>query len=111
MIPLPEVYAQVPSNALLRVLRFKHCNLTGSAFTIEVDGRQYLVTARHNICAKRGQEIEFFIDGSWREFDGALILPANDSVDIAAMELDQKVTVDFSLEPTAKGISGRLCIC
>jgi heme/copper-type cytochrome/quinol oxidase subunit 2 len=41
-------WAQVPtSNVLYRVLRIKTATSTGSAFTIEVDGKQYLITARH----------------------------------------------------------------
>lgn len=41
-------WAQVPtSNVLFRVLKIKTATSTGSAFTIEVDGKQYLITARH----------------------------------------------------------------
>ena len=41
-------WAQVPtSNVLYRVLKIRTAGSTGSAFTIEVDGKQYLITARH----------------------------------------------------------------
>ena len=37
----------VNANILTRVLHLKIGEMTGTAFTVEVDGRQYLITAKH----------------------------------------------------------------
>jgi hypothetical protein len=47
-VPLPS-HAQVPSNALLRTLEIKTPAELGTAFTIDVDHRQYIITAKHII--------------------------------------------------------------
>lgn len=39
--------AQVVSNVLLRVLLIQTQSGQGSGFTLDVDGRQYLITAKH----------------------------------------------------------------
>jgi len=60
-------WAQVPtSNVLYRVLKIRTATATGSAFTIEVDGKQYLITARHllNGFGNAG-EIELWSEGRW----------------------------------------------
>ena len=54
----------VPSNILTRVFSLKVGDERASGFTIEVDGKQYLITARHALeslpAAKR---LEVFRDG------------------------------------------------
>src|SRR5688572_29122895 len=71
-------WSQVPtSNVLFRVFRLKTDTGTGSAFTIEVDGKQYLITARHNL-EKLGAEgsVELWIGGKWTPFGARAIYPS-----------------------------------
>ena len=99
-------YGQVTSNVLLRVLRFQSGVHAGTAFTVEVDGQQYLITARHNIGKPEAKiEIKLFLDSAWRSFKVRAIYPDNDSVDIVALDVGKKVTVDFSFEPTSQDIT------
>ena len=43
---IPSVTAQVTSNVLRRTLLIQ-ASETGTAFTIDIDGRQYIITAKH----------------------------------------------------------------
>jgi hypothetical protein len=99
--------AQVPtSNVIYRVLRIQVGTATGTSFTIEVDGRQYLVSARHLLPAGwREGEIELWIDSRWSRLRGRAIYPARAAVDIVAFDLGKPVTVSFPLEPSSGGLT------
>lgn len=100
-------HAQVPtSNVIYRVLRIRTPHDTGSAFTIEVDGKQYLITARHLLEGFGGEgEIELWRDGLWSRIHVRAIYPAKESVDIAALDSGQSLTVEFPLEATSGGLT------
>lgn len=99
--------AQVPtSNVLYRVLRLRTPAATGSAFTIEVDGKQYLLTARHILEGFGSEgEVELWIEGRWSRNRARAIYPSRQVVDIAALDLGRPVTVTFPLEPSAGGLT------
>jgi len=99
--------AQVPtSNVLYRVLRIRTAGSTGSAFTIEVDGKQYLITARHLLTDfKNDGEVELWIEGRWSKVRARAIYPAKEVVDVAALDLGRPVTVTFPLEPSSGGLT------
>jgi hypothetical protein len=100
-------WAQVPtSNVLYRVLRIKTATSTGSAFTIEVDGRQYLITARHLLTGFGSEgEIELWMEGRWSRTRARAIYPSREAVDIAALELGKVITITFPLEPSSGGLT------
>lgn len=99
--------AQVPtSNVIYRVLRIKTPTDTGSAFTIEVDGKQYLITARHLLEGFGTEgEVDLWMEGRWSRVRVRAIYPAKETVDIAALDPGRPVTVTFPLEPTAVGLT------
>lgn len=102
------VWAALPTtNVIYRVLRTRGPAGTGSAFTIELDGRQYLITARHNVkdLAAAGA-LELWIGGRWTQAAPVRVFyPANETVDIAALDLGRPVTITFPLEPTSAGLT------
>ena len=56
----------ITANVIYRVFRLKVGPETGTGFTIEEEGREYLVTARHlahSLWGKR--QVEVFKDGGW----------------------------------------------
>jgi S1-C subfamily serine protease len=101
------VGSEVPtSNVIYRVLRLRATGGTGSAFTIEVDGRQYLITARHNLEGFGAQgEIDLWLGGRWTRTAARAIYPASATVDIAALDLGKPVTVAYPLEPSSGGLT------
>ena len=100
------LWAQAPtSNVLYRVLRLRTAAGTGSAFTIEVDGKQYLVTAKHNLKGfGTNGEIELWLEGKWSRVKAQAIYPSKDIVDIAALDVGRPLTVSYPLEPSSAGI-------
>lgn len=100
-------WGQVPtSNVLYRVLRIKTATSTGSAFTIEVNGKQYVITARHLLKGLGSEgEIELWIGGRWSRSKVRALYPSKESVDIAALDLGRAVTVTFPLEPSSGGLT------
>lgn len=99
--------AQVPtSNVIYRVLRIKTGAGTGSAFTIEVDGKQYLITARHLLDGFGSEgEVELWIEGRWSRMRARALYPASAAVDMAALDVGRPVTVTFPLEPSSGGLT------
>jgi len=100
-------WSQVPtSNVLYRVLRLRTASSTGSAFTIEVDGKQYLITARHLLKGFGSEgEIELWVEGRWSKARARAIYPSKEVVDAAALDLGRPVTVTFPLEPSSGGLT------
>jgi Trypsin-like peptidase domain len=100
----------VTANALTRVFRIR----TGgededgaTCFTIEVDERQYIVTADHvvpNVVA--GGAIEVFRERGWERLVVTSIthMPVS-TFDIAILALDRPISRTLPLEPTGDGLS------
>ena len=99
--------AEVPtSNVLYRVLRIRSSSGTGSAFTIEVDGKQYLITARHVLKGfGAAGSIDLWIDGRWTRAAARALYPSKEAVDIAALDLGRPVTINYPLEPSSGGLT------
>lgn len=102
-----SAWAQVPtSNVIYRVLRIRTPTQTGSAFTVEVDGKQYLITARHLLKGFGNEgEIELWTGGRWSRFRVRAIYPSKEPVDIAALDLGRPVTITFPLVASSGGLT------
>lgn len=100
-------WAQVPtSNVLYRVLRIRTPTQTGSAFTIEVDGKQWLITARHLLKGFGNEgEVDLWIEGRWSRFNARAVYPTKELVDIAALDLGRPVTITFPLTASSGGLT------
>ena len=102
---LARCQAQVTSNVLERVLLIQGPTLSGTAFTIDVDGRQYLVTAKHMVAGLKDKDtIRIRRAGTWFPLE-VTIFRCEDPVDIAVLVPPSQLTVNFPLEPTSKGLS------
>ena len=56
----------IPAEVIYRVFRLKVGQRSGTGFTIEEDGKEYLVTARHLAEPLCGDcQIELFKNGAW----------------------------------------------
>jgi hypothetical protein len=103
-VALPS-YGQVTSNVLLRTLLIQ-ASEGGTAFTIEVDGRQYLITAKH-VVGKLPNEavstIQVRKKNGWSPLK-VTVFKCDDPVDIGVLVPPAQVSVNFPLEPTSKGM-------
>jgi hypothetical protein len=93
--------AQIPSNVLLRVKKIEVGPNSGTAFTIEVDRRQYIVTAKHVVATLKGtDETVTLCETSMKcQPTQVTVLRCDDPIDIAVLVPKTQQTVTYPLEP------------
>jgi hypothetical protein len=62
----------ITTNIYTRVYRVHFGGSAGTAFSIEVEGKQYVVTAKHLLTDKEIYSINIDYDGTFAEFRAAL---------------------------------------
>ena len=83
----------ITANVIYRVFRLKVGLETGTAFTIEEGGREYLVTARHIAHSLQGRcQIEAFKDGGWTPLQVTTVGHAQGDVDISVLAPAERLT-------------------
>lgn len=100
----------VPTNMIYRIFRVGYMipeGLSeGVAFSLDVDGKQYLVTARHVVDATTVMPIYIFHDGRWARIDATPLPGIPLDVDIAVLAPAMLLTdPGFALEATAGGVA------
>jgi len=96
----------ITANVIHRVFRIKYGQQGGSAFSIDVEGKQYLVTAKHVLAQLLGKNhIEIFANGNWNKLPVELVGHAPDA-DITVFAADCRLTPsELPLEPTSEGLA------
>ncbi len=90
--------AQVTSNVYTRVLKIQVGENTGSAFTLDVDDRQYLITAKHMVAdLKKEDSIDIYKGDRWLPL-GVKVLKCADPIDIAVLVPEQLLTPSLPLD-------------
>jgi hypothetical protein len=103
----PEVLAgnfNVAGNVFVNTLMIQTSNGKGTGFTIDVGGRQYLITARHMISGMGSEgtiEIGKFANANRVVFESYTmkIFPCAGSIDIAVLIPPKRLTVGETMEP------------
>ena len=98
----------ITANVIYRVFRLKVGLETGTAFTIEEGGREYLVTARHIAHSLQGEcQIEVFRDGGWAPLQVATVGHAPGDVDISVLAPSERLTPTrpLPLRATSDGLT------
>ncbi len=91
--------AQVTSNVLMRVLKIHSGKQTGTAFTMDVDGRQYLITAKHMVAGlKKEDSIDIYKNNQWVSTT-VKVLRCEEPIDIAVLIPSKLLTVSYPLDP------------
>jgi hypothetical protein len=86
------------------VLMIRAGDNIGSAFTIDVDGRQYLVTAKHVVAnLKERDTVDVWKSEAWHPMKMD-VFRCDGSIDIAVLVPPEQLTVNFPLEPTSAGL-------
>ena len=91
-------------NVYHRVFHIQYGQGTGTAFTIDVEQRQYLITARHLVQGLSSPGIiKLFRKNQWNNIQVQPIWCSDSSVDIAVLVPPQQLSPSFPLEPTSVG--------
>lgn len=92
----------VTSNALQRTFRMRFAGNTGTAFTIDIEEKQYLVTASHMLPGYSGGKIEIYHDGEWKALYCILLGKGDPSdCDIAVLEPQIRLSPNHPFPATA----------
>jgi S1-C subfamily serine protease len=95
----------VPSNALRRTFRIAYGDGTGTCFTIDVDSRQYIVTARHVVSGATGTvTVGIQHQSQWKELKCELVGLADDPIDVAVLTATHQISPNHPLEPTTRDL-------
>jgi Trypsin-like peptidase domain len=83
----------ITANVIHRVFRIRFGASRGSGFAVDVDGRQYLVTARHVLPDLKNEgRLEIFADQKWQDFACRLVGHATGDIDISVVAVDKLLT-------------------
>ena len=94
----------VNANVLTRVLHLKVGNNTGTGFTVEVDGRQYLITAKHLTGEAQIEELEIWRKG-WQKINVDVVGSGIRNEDITVLAADRLLTQTLPVEVGSGGIT------
>ena len=87
----------VTSNIINRVVHIRAGGTTGTAFTIELSGRQYLITARH-VLGGNGLEKIWVEHENWIPINVRIVGISERNADVAVLATDVKLTATHEIE-------------
>jgi len=105
------VEGQITSNVFERVLFVRvggnaRTAVTASAFTMEQNGRQYIITAKHVVASlPETSSIEYFRDNKWVSLP-VRIFKCDDPTDIAVLVAPYQITTAFDLPADTSKVAG-----
>jgi S1-C subfamily serine protease len=96
----------ITSNVIHRVFRIRHGGSEATGFTLDVDDRQYIVTARHAVATLQDSgALDIFAHGVWNSSPVRLVGHAPGERDISVLAVDHQLTPGrLTMEPTSKGV-------
>lgn len=96
----------ITANVIHRVFQIRLGESQATGFTIDVDGRQYLVTANHVVESFGNDDgIDIFSNGEWSPHEAQLVGHANET-DISVLAVAERLTPpDLPMEPTHEGLT------
>jgi S1-C subfamily serine protease len=94
----------VTFDILSRVLDLRYGNEQGTGFTVEVDGRQYIVTAKHLVSGtNQVAEVAYLHNNNWEKLP-VTILRSTDA-DVAVLVPPRVLTPTFPVEYSMTGVA------
>ena len=96
----------ITSNVIHRVFRIRYGDSEGTGFTVEVAGKEYLVTAKHVVAALDGKEtISIFSNGDWSHLEVILVGHSPEDADISVLAAARILTPQgLPMEASAGGL-------
>jgi hypothetical protein len=97
----------ITANVIHRVFRIKVGDSEGTAFTIDVRDREYLVTAKHVAAPlKETGELGVFSNGTWSTLRTHVVGHATGDADVSVLALNRRLTPPgLPVEPTHTGLT------
>ena len=93
----------VTTNVLLRVFPLRIGSLSGTGFTIEIDHRQYIVTAKHILSGGLPGAIEVYLD-EWTTVPVKLVGMGKDKQDVLVLATNRQISEVFPVDEGTDGL-------
>ena len=94
----------ITSNVIHRTFQIKWRNRIGSCFTIDVDGKQYLCSAKHYLNDYRTGQIELFYREKWHNLEVEFVGHGSENTDICVLSPKIQLSPPHSLSATSAGL-------
>lgn len=94
----------ITSNVIRRTFQVKYGGKLASCFTIDVDGKQYLCTAKHCLNEFNAEQIKVLHDKKWKNLDVELVGYGSKGADICVLAPKTQLSPSFPLIPSSAGI-------
>ena len=96
----------ITANILNRTFHVSYGGRTGTCFTVDVDDRQYLVTARHVVQSIDGPCIvKILHDRTWKDLPVQLVGHGADDIDITVLAPKQQLSPTYRVHTTLDGLA------
>ena len=93
----------VTNNALQRTFRMQYLASTATCFTIDVEGKQYIVTARHALPnINKSVTVQLQHEGIWKDINCKVVGIAPNEIDIVVLAPPHQISPSLPLPPTTK---------
>ena len=95
----------ITSNIIQRVFHICVCDSIGTCFVIDVDEKQYIITARHIVPDLTGTvSVLIYHDNQWKSVNVTLVGHCYTEVDITVLTTNVKLVHKNSVETSMRGI-------
>ncbi len=96
----------ITANIIHRVFRIRYGDFMGTAFTIDVDNKQYLITAQHLVKKVTGKsQLYIFSNQNWKPIDIVLVGHCPSGIDISVLAPAKQLTPSgLPTEPNSNGL-------
>jgi len=95
----------ITTNVYQRTFRIKYQNSVGTCFTIDIDNKQYIVTAKHVVQGISDHDkVEIFYNGNWHEVNTEISGHCPGEIDITVFALDFQLSPPYPLPADSTGI-------
>jgi len=98
----------ITKGVLERVFCIRHGDSIGTAFTVDIDGKQYIITAKHVIDGLFGvgrpSTVEVLRDRTWHNIGARLVGEAPLNCDIAVLACDVLLSPPAAITASSSGI-------
>ena len=102
----------ITTNAIGRTFFLKYRNSIGTCFAIDINGRQYIVTASHVVCDINTTDCcELFYNGTWHITDITVVGKCSSQIDVTVLALNFQIApVHLLLSATLANVAiGQSC--
>ena len=95
----------ITSNVIHRTFHIRYRNGTGTAFAIDRDGRQYLITARHLVeGVAAGDSVELFHEKQWKPLVVDVVGIGSNGIDVTVLACPIQLPPPHPLEASNAGL-------